>query len=90
MQKEFVTADVYLSASLALQLNIEPSYRVKNKKTLTIFPASDELYKAMNEYNNGCLVNALEFVQMIKRIRAEMIMRRNSEGQENGIPEKLV
>jgi hypothetical protein len=33
----------------------------------------------MNSYNNGEVLNALEYSQTIKRFRAEMIMRRKIE-----------
>jgi hypothetical protein len=46
-----------------------------------VFPLSDELYKAVNAYNGGVELNAYEFTQVIKRLRAEMFMRRNTEAQ---------
>lgn len=76
-QKEFETGDLYLSSAICILLNTHPSFKVENGRTLFVFPISDNLYKAMNEYNNGMAVNAYEFAQIIKRLRAEMIMRRS-------------
>lgn len=81
-QKDFETADLYLSSAICILLNTQPSFRVENGRTLFIFPISDELYKAMNAYNNGVLINAYEYSQMLKRLRSEMIMRRGNGGQK--------
>lgn len=81
--KTFETFDLYLAAALTILLKQPPDYKVRNGKTLFVFPASDILYKTMNEYNNGVQVNALEFAQTIKRLRAEMLMRRGMGGNDN-------
>ena len=80
--KQFETADLYLSAAICLLLNTHPHYRVENRRTLFVFPISDELYKTMNAYNSGIQINAYEYSQMIKRLRAEMLMRRGMEGKK--------
>lgn len=81
-QKQFETADLYLASAICILLNTQPSFRVENGRTLFVFPISDDLYKAMNEYNNGIPINAYSHAQMIKRLKAEMYMRRNMEGQK--------
>ncbi len=73
----FETPDLYLSAALVMLLNIEPAYKVVNGKTLFCFPVSDDLYRAMSLYNAGVRVSASVYAETIKRMRAEMIMRRN-------------
>lgn len=80
-EKEFETADLYLASAISILLKIIPSYKVLNGKTLFIFPISDDLYRAMNSFNNGVSVNAYEYSQMIRRLRVEMLMRRGMEGQ---------
>ncbi|HET6514142.1 MAG TPA: hypothetical protein VFG09_03205 [Thermodesulfovibrionales bacterium] len=79
-QKDFQTADLYLSAAICVLLGIVPNYKVESNRTLFVFPISNDLYGAMNSYNNGVALNAYEFAQMIKRLRAEMIMRREMGG----------
>jgi hydrogenase maturation factor len=81
-QKEFETACLYTASIICILLGINPSYKVEKGKTLFVFPASDDLYKAMNAYNNGIQVNAYEYASMIKRQRAEMLMRRGMEGRK--------
>lgn len=81
-QQAFETADLYLASAVCIINNIMPDFKVKNNKTLFIFPLSDDLYKAMNGYNNGVALNAYGFAQMIKRLRAEMLMRRGNGGQQ--------
>ena len=74
--KEFVTPDLYLCCVISILLNVQPTFKVENGRTLFCFPASDNLYKAMTVYNNGIPINAYELCEKIKRMRAEMIMRR--------------
>ena len=76
MEKNFETADLYLSAAICVPLSIYPTFKVENKMTLFVFPACDEVYEAINGFNNGAKINAYEYAQMIKRLRAEIIMRR--------------
>lgn len=80
--KKFETADLYLSSAICILLETQPTFRVENGRTLFVFPISDNLYKAMNAYNNGTALNAIEYSQMIKRLRAEMLMRRGMEGRK--------
>ncbi len=76
-QKDFETADLYLSSAIVILLNLQPTFKVENGRTLFVFPISDDLYKAMNAYNSGIAINAYEYAQMIKRLKAEMYMRRS-------------
>jgi len=75
-QRNFETADLYLSSALSILLKMQPSYRVENGRTLFIFPISDEFYKAMADYNKGIPLNVFEYGQVLKRLRAEMLMRK--------------
>lgn len=81
-EKEFITADVYLSSAIAILLKTQPNFKVENKRTLFVFPISDDLYKAMNAYSNGTPINICEYVETLKKMRAEMVMRRNMAGQQ--------
>ncbi|MCG6533891.1 MAG: hypothetical protein L7F78_04210 [Syntrophales bacterium LBB04] len=74
--KEFVTPDLYLSSAISILLNLQPTFKVENGRTLFCFPASDDLYKAMSAYNNGIPLNAYEYAEKLKRLRGEMIARR--------------
>lgn len=74
--KEFITADLYLSSAISIYLKTKPSYRVENRRVLFVFPLTDDLYSAMSAYNGGGSICAFEYAQTIKRLRAEMLMRR--------------
>ena len=78
-QKDFQTADLYLASAVCILLSTNPDFKVENGRTLFVFPISDDLYRAMNEFNNGVRLNAYGYSQMIRRFRAEMIMRRETE-----------
>lgn len=84
MERDFITADIYLISAIKILLHIEPQYKVQGNRTLGVFPASDALYKALNDFNNGVPINALEFSQVIKKVRSELITRRNQDA-EGGI-----
>ena len=75
--KYFFSPDLYQSAALVLLLNSRPEFKLVNGKILFGFPITDGLYRAMAEYNSGAPLNALEYSQSIKRLKAEMIMRRS-------------
>ncbi|MBA4417709.1 MAG: hypothetical protein C0392_07340 [Syntrophus sp. (in: bacteria)] len=75
-QKYFKTSELYLASIISILLGIEPSFEVEKGRTIFIFPTSNDLYQAISVYNAGIEVNAYEFAEKIKRLRAEMIMRR--------------
>ncbi len=77
--KEYVTADLYLSAAICTMLDINPAFKFERGRVLFSFPMSDALHGAMNNYNAGAPINAYEFAQTIKRLRGEMMAMRNVE-----------
>lgn len=78
-EKEFITGDIWLASALSLLLNTDPGYKITNGKTLFIFPANDQTYQAVTEYNGGCSLPAYEFAGTIKRLKVEMITRKQRE-----------
>jgi hypothetical protein len=79
--KEFVSSDLYLSAAISILLQAHPNFRVENGRTLFIFDISDHLYKAMSDYNSGVPINAMEYTLALKRLKAEMLMRRSLDNK---------
>jgi len=77
--REFVTPDLYLTSAISILLNLQPSFKVENGRTLFCFPVSDDLYKAMAAYNNGISLNAYEYAEKIRRMRGEMLSRRGQK-----------
>ncbi|OPX95465.1 MAG: hypothetical protein A4E58_02109 [Syntrophorhabdus sp. PtaB.Bin006] len=77
--EQFVTADLYLGSAISILLNQQPTFKVENGRTLFCFPVSNDLYAAMVAYNNGIPLNAYEYAEKIKRLRAEMLMRREQK-----------
>ena len=75
-QSEFLTSDYFTAAAVSILLDILPTYRPSGSKTLAVFPASPAVYQAVNDFNSGVSLNAMEFTAMVKTIRAEMISRR--------------
>ncbi|GBE37475.1 MAG TPA: hypothetical protein ENH24_00565 [Nitrospirae bacterium] len=75
--KEFTTSDLYLTSAISILLKIKPDFIVKNNRTLFVFQVSNDLYQAMSDFNSGVAINAYDFSQMIKRMRSEMITRRD-------------
>ncbi len=74
---QFISSDLYLSSALSILLQIQPQFKVENGRTLFVFDVSDALYKAMTDYNSGVPINAIEYTCTIKRLRSEMLLRRN-------------
>ncbi|MFO0752973.1 MAG: hypothetical protein U0411_06575 [Thermodesulfovibrionales bacterium] len=79
-EKQFHTGDVYVAAAVTLQIGKPPEFKTEKQKVLFVFPISDELHKALNAFSSGVSLNAYEFAQMIKRLRAEMLMRKGQAG----------
>lgn len=71
--QEYKTNELYSSAFLSIILKIEPSLTVDYPRVFFTFPASDVLYRALNEYNSGARVNALEYSEAIKKLRGRML-----------------
>jgi len=78
METVLEVQDLYLSAAIVTFLKIEPSYKTRNKKTSFCFVVSDDLYLAIRNYNSGAPVDVQEYAGNIKRLRGEMLNRRNS------------
>lgn len=74
--KEFITSDVYLASAISLILNTQPTFKVENGRTIFVYPGDDDVYRAATLFNSGIAVDAYQFVEKIKRMRAEMLLRR--------------
>ena len=76
--KNFTTLDLYLSAFLSLS-GIPPLLESKNGRVIFSFPAREDLYQLMANYNGNVSVPVAEFVTAIKALRGQMLtMRRES------------
>jgi hypothetical protein len=84
-QKEFITGDLYLAAAIKLLTNVEPAFKLEGKYAQFIFPASEDIYKAIAAYNSGISTNIFDYAHMLKRIKGEVFLRRSlSEPREGG------
>lgn len=77
--KEFITGDIWLASAMSILLKTYPDFIVVSGKTLFVFPASDNIYKAISEFNGGIAINAYEYSQTVKRLKVEMITRKQRE-----------
>ncbi len=82
--KNFSTADLYLASALTLFLGTPPQFEFSSGKILFLFEADDNLYRALDQYNAGVPLNAYLLSQTIKRLRGEMILRKNLETEQQG------
>lgn len=73
----FETDDLYLTSAITTILKKPPGFKVINGRTIFIYPVSDELYKAISQYQSGVKLNAIELTLNIKKLRAEMLMKKN-------------
>ncbi len=74
---DFATSDLYLASAISLLLKIIPEYELTQGKIFFHFPKSPELYEAVASYSDGVMLNAYEFAFRIKRLRADMLIRKN-------------
>jgi hypothetical protein len=75
LQKTFETLDIWLSAFLSLH-GVPPKLEVRNGKVIFSFPASDDLYRLMANYNSNVNVPVTDFVTAVKALRGQMLTMR--------------
>jgi len=77
-EKEFVTSDLWLASAIALLTETYPKFRVENRKVTFVFPANADIYRAISQFNSGIAINVYEYSQITKRLKSEMILRRDA------------
>lgn len=86
-EKVYTTLDAYQAGFLTLKGFI-PKLIEQNNKVVFVFSQSDELLKALTDYNSGAFVNASRFSFTIKTLKSQIhSMRRNKESYN--VPEKI-
>lgn len=75
--KQFGTMDVYLSAFLSLE-GLDPILENNNGRITFNFPADDDLYKLMGEYNGNKAIPIVDFVTRVKTLRGQMLTMRGT------------
>lgn len=79
-KKVFTTLDAYLSGYLVLK-ECTPSLiqEDNSNKIVFVFPATEELYTEITNYNNGAKVEAVRFALAIKGLKSKIFsLRRNN------------
>ena len=76
-QKTFSTSDLYLASALSVFLNTLPELQVTGRVVVFFFPASDALFRAIEAFNKGTALNALEYSRMIKKLKGDMLSMRD-------------
>ena len=76
--------DIYLSSFLSLN-GIEPKLEAKGGKVVFTFPATDQVYRLMNLFNQNTEVRVADFVTQVKTLRGKMLTEKDSaKGKANG------
>lgn len=78
-EKVFTTLDAYLSGYLALKGFI-PKLINQGDKVVFSFDASDELYKAIAEYNSGAMVEAIRFALVVEDLKSQVFLLKDKTG----------
>lgn len=69
--KRFTITDLYLACYLQIN-GILPELQSLNGRIIFSFPATDELYKLVNEYNTGAVASVVDYTAALKDLRARM------------------
>ena len=75
-KKIFTTLDIYLSSFLSL-FGVQPNLKLNNGKVIFSFPASDDLYTLMSNYNSNVKGPVTDFTTMVKTLRGQMLTMKN-------------
>jgi hypothetical protein len=67
--------DIYLSAYLSL-CGIPPKLETNNGKVVFVFPATDDVYRLLSDYNSDVEIPVVSFVTQVKALRGQMLTMR--------------
>lgn len=70
-QRNFTVTDLYLACYLQIN-GIPPEFQILHGRVIFSFPATDELYKLVNAYNSGATAPVLDYITVLKNLRAQM------------------
>lgn len=70
--EKFTTLDVYLAAFLAFH-HIDPSLEDRHGKVVFVFPATGEVYRAMDRFNSNDPVPVGDFCTRVKTLRSKLL-----------------
>ena len=71
----FETMDIYLSAFLSL-FGVQPELKLNHNKVIFSFPATEDLYQLMMNYNSNVNVPVSDFTTTVKTLRGQMLSMR--------------
>ena len=71
-KKPFRISDIYTAAYLVLS-NLSYTLEKQNGKILFCFMPSPDLYRLLQDFNEGIKVDVAEFAREVKRLRAIML-----------------
>lgn len=80
-QKEFITGDLWLASALTVFLKTFPDFKVQDNKTMFVFPGDDRTYRAISDFNGGAEASLCLYAETAKRLKVEMLTRRQAGGQ---------
>ena len=76
----FETMDIYLSAFLSLS-GLQPALKLNRGKVIFSFPASEDLYQLMMNFNSNVNVPVSDFTTIVKTLRGKMLSMRERDRQ---------
>lgn len=69
--------DIHTAAFLELN-NVLPELTLQGTRVVFEFPATDEVYKILREYQNNPAIPVLNFVNILRRLRSKMLSMRTT------------
>ncbi len=79
-KKTFTTMDIYLGAYIVMH-GIEADFTQNGQKIILTFPITDELYKTMADFNSNKLVPVVDYITVLKTLKARMFAIRGRSSQ---------
>ena len=74
--KDFETDNIYQSSTITCITKIPPKFKPTGDMVHFVYPATEEVLKAAQDFFNGVLVNVYLFSTILKKIRGEMLSKR--------------
>jgi hypothetical protein len=87
-KEDITTPNLWLTGHIIYVTQCKSSFEHNGAMLLFSLPKTEAVMKAMADFNNGGLVPAIEYAEIIKRLRHEMYVAKTERESASGTGEK--
>ena len=83
MDELILTSNLWQAGFITYIIKCEIQFQYNGSMFLFSLPKTEAVLKAMRDFNNGALIPAVEYAEVIKRLRHELYLVKNEIGRGN-------